>query len=135
MAVEKCLDAGQGPAGRWDGKLLAGDLEQQGTVQVHRRELGHPRPGVEGRPVVDEPRQHGVGVAKVGARLLQPLRAAGILGHGARSLRPAGMPVTIFMPKSDNLPRSDAVPGTPWAGIYCRSRGIWPGCIWPTLIR
>ncbi len=40
-----------------------------------------PRPGVEGRPVVDEPRQHGVGVAKVGARLPQPRGAAGILGH------------------------------------------------------
>ena len=45
MAVEKGLDAGKVPAGRRDGKLLAGDLEQQGTVQVHRRQLSHPRPG------------------------------------------------------------------------------------------
>jgi hypothetical protein len=28
MAVEKYLDAGQDPACRQDGKLLAGDLEQ-----------------------------------------------------------------------------------------------------------
>jgi hypothetical protein len=91
MAAEKCLDAGKDPAGRCDGELLAGDLEQQGTVQIHRRELGHPSPGVEGRPVVDEPRQHGVGIAKGGARLLQPLGAAGILGHEAPLPSPGGL--------------------------------------------
>ena len=101
MAVEQRLDAGKGPAGRCDGQLLAGDLEQQGTVQIHRRQLGHPCPGIEGRPVVDEPRQHGVGVAEVGARLLQPHGAAGILGHGARSL-PGGMPVSVVMLESDS---------------------------------
>ena len=31
VAAEKCLDTGQDPACRRDGKLLAGDLEQQGT--------------------------------------------------------------------------------------------------------
>ena len=41
--VEQGLDAGQGPAGRGDGQLLAGDLEQQRAVQVHRRQLGQPR--------------------------------------------------------------------------------------------
>src|SRR6266581_6288463 len=102
MAVEKCLDAGQCPAGRGDGELLAGDLEQQGTVQIHRRQLRHPRPGVEGRPVVDEPRQHGVGAAKVGASLPQPLGAAGIFGHGAPLPSPGDcMRATIFMPESD----------------------------------
>jgi hypothetical protein len=58
-------------------------------------------PGIEGRPVVDEPRQHGVGVAKVGARLLH---------HTARlessvtepAPFPAGMPVSIVMLGSDN---------------------------------
>ena len=60
---------------------LYGDLEQQGTVQVHRRELGNPRPGVEVRPVIDEARQHGISLAQVRARLLQPRDAAGILGH------------------------------------------------------
>ena len=45
--------------GSREGQLLAGDLEQQGTEQVHRR------------------RQHRVGMAKVGMRLLQPHRAAG----------------------------------------------------------
>ena len=60
-----------------------GEIEQ-GTVQVHRRQLSHPRPGVEVRPVADEPRQHGVGVGKVGTRLLQPCGGAGILGHGAQ---------------------------------------------------
>ena len=69
MAAEKCLDAGQDPACRQNGKLLPGDLEQQGTVQIHRRQLSQPRPGVEVRPVIDEPRQHGVRVTKVGARL------------------------------------------------------------------
>ena len=99
MAAEKGLDAGQGPAGRRDGQLLAGDLEQQGTVQIHRRELGDPRPGVEVRPVVDEPGQHGVGVAQVGARLLQPQSAAGVLVHWARSLLPVGIPAVIVMSK------------------------------------
>ena len=42
-----------------------------------------------------EPRQHRVGVAKVGTRLLQPHRAAGIPGHWARSrLDPACAVVT-----------------------------------------
>jgi hypothetical protein len=63
MAAEQGLDAGQGPAGGRDRQLLAGDLEQQGAVQVHRRQLGQPPPWVEGRPVVDEPGQHRVGVA------------------------------------------------------------------------
>src|ERR1022692_5110221 len=35
MAAEQVHDAGQGPAGRRDGQLLAGDLEQQGTEQIH----------------------------------------------------------------------------------------------------
>ena len=65
MAVEQGLDAGHGSAGRGDGQLLAGDLEQQGAEEIHGRQLGHPRPGIEVRPVVDEPRQHGVGVAQV----------------------------------------------------------------------
>jgi hypothetical protein len=45
MPAEQALDAGQGPAGRRDGLLLAGELEQQGTTQIHRRQLSHPRPG------------------------------------------------------------------------------------------
>ena len=85
MAVEQRLDAGQGPAGRRDGQLLAGDLEQQGTEKVHRRRQAEgvvpPRPRVEVRPVVDEPGQHRVGIAQVGSRLPQPRRAAGMLGH------------------------------------------------------
>jgi hypothetical protein len=40
MAAEQGLDAGQRPAGRRDGQLLAGDLKQQGTVQVHPGQLG-----------------------------------------------------------------------------------------------
>ena len=86
MAAEQGLDAGHGPAGGRDGQLLAGDLEQQGTEQVHRRQLGQPCLGVEVWPVVDEPRQHGVGVAQVRARLPQPRGAAGILTHRTRSL-------------------------------------------------
>ena len=91
MAVEQGLDAGQGPAGRRDGQLLAGDLKQQGAVQIHGRQQGHPRPGIEVRPVVDEPREHRVGVAQVGPRLLQPRGAAGIHGHRACSCSLADM--------------------------------------------
>ena len=104
MTAEQGLDAGQDPAGCRDGQLLADDLEPQGAVQIHRRQLGHPRPGIEVRPVVDEPGQHGVGVVKVGARLPQPHDATGIPGHGAHSLHPA-MPAPSFMPGPDNLPR------------------------------
>ena len=104
MTAKQGLDPGQDPAGCRDGQLLADDLEQQGAVQIHRRQLGHPRPGIEVRPVVDEPGQHGVGVVKVGARLPQPHDATGIPGHGAHSLHPA-MPAPSFMPEPDNLPR------------------------------
>jgi len=123
MTAEQGLDAGQDPAGCRDGQLLADDLEQQGAVQIHRRQLGHPRPGIEVRPVVDEPGQHGVGVVKVGARLPQPHDATGIPGHGAHSLHPA-MPAPSFMPEPDNLPRLNtasrsrhrsAGQGDPWA--------------------
>jgi hypothetical protein len=81
MPVEQRLDAGHGAAGGRDGQLLTGDLEQQGAVQVHRRQLGQPRPWVEVRPCVDEPSQHRIGVAQVAARLLQPRGVAGVFGH------------------------------------------------------
>jgi hypothetical protein len=83
MPVEEALDTGEGPARRCDGKLLAGDLEQQCPVQIHRRQSRNPRAGIEVWPLVDEPRQHRVSVAKVRAC------AVGILSHVARSLRPA----------------------------------------------
>jgi hypothetical protein len=86
VAAEQGLDAGQGPAGRRDGQLLPGDLEQQGTEQVHRRQLGQPRPGIEVRPLVDKPGQHRVSVAQVRARLRQLHGTAGILAHRAHSL-------------------------------------------------
>jgi hypothetical protein len=70
VAAEQRLDTGKCPAGRPDRQLLPGDLEQQGTVQIHRRKLGQPRPRIEGRPAVDKPCQHGVGAAKVRARSL-----------------------------------------------------------------
>jgi hypothetical protein len=81
MAAEQCLDAGKGPPSRCDGQLLAGDLEQQGTVEIHRRQLLNPRPGVEIRPVADEPGQHRVGMAQIGARLPQPRSAVGVVRH------------------------------------------------------
>ena len=126
MAAEQRLDAGEGPAGRRDGKLLAGDLEQQGTVQVHRRQLGHPRPWIEVRPFVNEPRQHRVGVAKVGARLLQPNSAAGILGHGLTPF-PAGMPGNIvyavwFLAMAAWMPSSSTVSPSVNAAMASRSR-------------
>jgi hypothetical protein len=98
--AEHGLDARQGPPGRRDGQLLPGDLEQQGTEQIHRRQLGYPRPGIEIRTVVDELRQHRVGVVQVRACPGQPRGTAGILGHRVRSflrfLRP-GTPVIVFM--------------------------------------
>ena len=95
VTAEQGLDPGQGPAGRRHGQLLPGDLEQQRTVQVHRRQLGHPRPRVEVGPVVDEPGQHRVGVAQVGTRLPQPRGAAGIPGHRARSSLASACAVAI----------------------------------------
>ena len=88
MSLEQGLDARQGPTGRGDGQLLTGDLEQQRTVEIHRWQLRHPRPWIEVRAVLDDPRQHGVGVTEMGTRVLQPRGAVGILGHAARSLRP-----------------------------------------------
>ena len=95
--AEQCLDAGQDRPGRGDRQLLPGDLEQQGAVEVHRRQPGQPRPGVEVRPVVYEPRQHRVGVTQVRPRLLQPCGVIGILGHG---LLP---PPVLFLPPSSAL--------------------------------
>jgi hypothetical protein len=81
MAAEQGLDAGHGVAGRRHGQLLAGDLEQQGAEQVHRRQLGDPRPGIEVRPLVDEPGQYRIGAVQVGAGVAQPRDVGGILGH------------------------------------------------------
>ena len=74
------------------------------------------------RPVIDEPRQHRVGVVKIGARLPQPCDADGVLGHGARSLRPAAVPAIIFLPGSDNrVDRiSRCVSNTP-IGVPCHA--------------
>ena len=61
-ATEQRLDPPQDRAGRRDGQLLPGHLEHQGPVQVHGRQLRHPGLGIEVRPLVDQPRQHRVGV-------------------------------------------------------------------------
>ena len=83
QTAEQALDPAQYPAGRRDRQLLAGDLEQHGPVQVHgAADWRHPRPRIEVRPVVDQPRQHRIGVPQVGARLPRPRGAARILGHG-----------------------------------------------------
>jgi hypothetical protein len=50
---------------------LADNLEQQGSEQVHGRELGHPPLRVEGRPGVDEPGRHRVGLAEMGAHSVE----------------------------------------------------------------
>src|SRR6185295_8329601 len=52
-------------------------------------ELGQPRPRIEVRSIVDEPRQHRVGLPQVGAGPRQPRGAAGICGHEARPLAPS----------------------------------------------
>ena len=103
MTAEQGLDAGQDPAGNRDGQLLADDLEQQGAGQIHRRQLGHPRPGIEVRPVVDEPGQHGVGVVKVGAPAAATRRDWNPRSRGP--LPPPGYAAPSFMPGPDNLPR------------------------------
>jgi hypothetical protein len=70
--------------GRRDGQLLAGDLEQQRTVEVHGRQLVQPRPGVELWPRVDDPLQHRVGRTQVGSRAPEPCGSAGVVaGDGA----------------------------------------------------
>ena len=79
MAAEQLLDAVYGRAGRRDGQLLAGDLEQQRAEQIHAGQPGSERLlGVEGWPLVDEPGQHGIGVAEMRTCPMQPLRMAGI---------------------------------------------------------
>src|SRR6266496_3832181 len=128
MAAEQILDAGQGPAGCRDRQLLPGDLEQQRAVQVHRRQLDHPRPRVEVRPLVDQPRQHRVGLAQVGPRLLQPHRAAGIPGHWARS-RLASACAVVIPPCAGGGVRF-------WSSGPGRSRApptTAPPSIWPTV--
>jgi hypothetical protein len=70
--VEQGLDAGQDPAGRGDGQLLADDLEEQRPVEVHRGQPRQPRVGVEVGAVVDEPREHRVGVAQRRAGACRP---------------------------------------------------------------
>ena len=90
------------------------------------------------RPVIDEPRQHGVGVAKVGARLPQPCGAAGILGHGARSLHPAAAPsYTVQVCPIPGGARSrsswtgDTRPSSRRAGPLCRSGTGGRTCLLP----
>ena len=128
VTAEQVLDARDGPPGRGHRQLLARDLEQQGTEQIHRRQLGDPGPGIEIRPLVDQPRQHWIGGAQVRARSGQPRRAAGILGHRARSfLQPgsAGHRTHHYWrsgegwsPDSDESPR----PGDTWPQRLARSR-------------
>ena len=120
--------SGPGSGGSLGRKLLPGDLEQQGTVEIHRRQLGHPRPGIEVRPLIDEPRQHGVGVAKVGARLLQPRGAAGIVGHGARSLhRRACLSQLHACGPNETWLSTSTMSGCPFLRLDCRrGRGRRP---------
>jgi hypothetical protein len=112
--AEHGLDAPQGPAGGRDGQLLPGDLEQQGTEQIHWRQLGYPRPGIKIRPVVDEPRQHRVGAAQVRACSGQPRGPGGVVGHRACSFLPAryaGHPLHAYPPSGEGpSPDSDESP-------------------------
>src|SRR2546423_15268395 len=62
--------------GRRDGKLLAGDLEDERTERIERWKLIHPGPRAEIRPRVDEPRKHGV-------RLPKELAGLGIGNRGS----------------------------------------------------
>ena len=65
---KRCLDAREDPAGCRDRQLLADDLEQQGTKQVHRRQLSYPPPRVEIRPVSYELGQHRISLAQISPR-------------------------------------------------------------------
>ena len=70
MTARKSLDAlERSPRGR-DGQLLTHDLKQERAVQVHRWKLGKPGVRIKVRAGVDEPRQHGVRIVKLGARFL-----------------------------------------------------------------
>jgi hypothetical protein len=64
--------ADDGPRGG-DGQLLPDDLEQQGPVGIHRRELLQPGPRVEVRMLVDQRRDHRVRVPQVRPRLGEPV--------------------------------------------------------------
>jgi len=75
------------------------------------------------RGIAQDRRSHRIGVAKVEPCLLQPLGAAGVLGHEAQRPSPGGlcMRATIFMPEPDKLPCRGLTlsgnPGTPVATI------------------
>ena len=70
MTAKKRLDAlERSPRGR-DGQLLTHDLKQERAVQVHRWKLRKPGVRIKVRAGVDEPRQHGVRIVKLGARFL-----------------------------------------------------------------
>src|SRR6266567_2640340 len=142
MAAEQILDAGQVPAGCRDRQLLPGDLEQQRAVQVHRRQLDHPRSRVEVRPLVDQPRQHRVGLAQVGPRLLQPHRAAGIPGHWARSRLASACAVVIppcagggvrFWPSGPGRSRAPAMTAPLAKMVFSSDVPTEPPSIWPTV--
>ena len=70
MTARKSLDAlERSPRGR-DGQLLTHDLKQERAVQIHRWKLRNPDARIKVRAGVDEPRNHGVRVVKLGARFL-----------------------------------------------------------------
>ena len=68
MTVKKSPDAlERSPRGR-DGQLLTHDLKQERAVEVHRWKLRKPGARIKVRAGVDEPRDHGVRIVKLGAR-------------------------------------------------------------------
>src|SRR6266851_4572667 len=69
MPSEVLLDTRHDRPRRADGKLLARDLEDQGSERVEPRQLVHPRPGTEVRPRDDQAREHRIGVPKKLSRL------------------------------------------------------------------
>src|SRR5262249_31259485 len=70
---------------RGDGELLAGDLEDERSEAIERRELVQPGPRTEVRPRVDQSREHRVRVAEelpgLAIRDLGPLAAFGVDAH------------------------------------------------------
>jgi hypothetical protein len=66
MASEALLDTRYDRARRTHGQLLSGNLEDECSKRVKRRQLVHPRAGPEARTGVDQAREHRIGLPQKG---------------------------------------------------------------------
>src|SRR6266550_3088770 len=128
MAVEEIFDAGDGVAGRRHRELLAGDLEEQGTVEVHRRKFVQPCPGVEVRPRADDLREHRIGLAQVGPRAPQPCGAARIFRRSSAHMPWSNREVSTMSTTSATV-SVRAQSRRWWHAIDAQLMGSAPACM------